>query len=384
VRVIFVIDSIGPGGTERSTVVLAPMLRELGVETTVITMKAAEHDLSNEATASGTSVVQLQEVGFWRQLRELRSILRRERPDVVHTALFSADQLGRLAAWGTGIPVISSMVSTPYDAARLGDPSVRRWRLRAAQILDGVTGRLLVDRFHAVSEGVKDANARSLRLPLDRIEVGERGRDVLALGERSTKRNAEVRAALGIAEDAPVLLNLGRQEYQKAQVDLVSAVSELLEAFPKLVVLIAGREGAASGALKLALEASPEVAKHVRVLGHRADVGDLLTAADVLVISSHLEGTSGVAIEAMALRTPIVSTDLKGLRGILDGERNAVLVRVGDPVSLASGIGRVLGSTELGDRLASQGFEDFNSRYTMEAAACRMRALYGSLSGESE
>lgn len=379
-KVLFVLNSLAPGGTERSTVVIAPRLRAHGIEPVIVTLKSAAYELDDEVQRAGIPVRRLNPGGLLTRLRELRATIRSEQPDIIHTALFEADQLGRLAAWGTGVPVVSSLVSTPYDRARLQDPNVRRWRLRTVQMIDAITGRFLTARFHAVSEGTKQANARALRLPLNRIVVAERGRDTSKLGVRSPDRRAAVRASLGIGDDGPVVLSLGRLEHQKAQVDLIAATTALQKAYPDLTVLVAGKDGAASGAIRAALDADPATSKHVRLLGHRTDVGDLLCAADALAISSHFEGTAGVALEAMALSTPIVSTDLEGLRGILINDVNALLVPRGEPPALASAIGHVLSEPDLANRLTERAKRDFDDRFTLDAAAERMARLYEEVS----
>lgn len=382
-KVLAVLNSLAPGGTEQSTVVLAHGLQALGIETTIVTMKRADHELDGIAEAGGTRVVRLRSGSAVAQLRELRHLIRSERPDVVHTALFEADQLGRLAAIGTRTPVISSMVNTPYDAARLLDPNVRRWKLRAVQVVDAITGRFFVSRFHAVSEGVKRANARALHLDPQRVTVAERGRDTTALGTRSEERTSAVRASLGVDVGAPVVLSLGRQEHQKAHVDLLAAAVLLRTRVPNLVVLIAGKDGSATREINERLADDAELASVVRILGHRADVGDLLSAADVLAISSHFEGTAGVALEAMAVGTPIVSTDLSGLVGVLEADRNAVLVAAANPEALATGLERVLTDGGLAARIAAQAQADFHARFTLSAATDRMRDLYESVSARS-
>lgn len=375
-RVLMVLNSLAPGGTEQSTLALAPPLRDLGVEVSIVTLKSAAHELDHVAAAAGVPVQRLQAGGFLHRLREIRHLIRTDPPDVVHTALFDADLLGRLAAWRTGVPVISSFVSTPYDSARLEDPNVTRWKLRVLQVADAVTGRFLVRQFHSVSEGVKTANARALHLPTSCITVAERGRDTATLGERTPQRRAAIRSSLGIAPDAPVLLNLGRQDHHKAQVDLIAATALLVTSHPALVVLVAGKEGNASDAIRSALAARPAAAACVRILGHRTDVGDLLVAADVLVVSSHVEGTAGVALEAMALGTPVVSTDLEGLRGVLTHEENSLLVPPANPAALAGGIARILDDPALATRLAVDAEADFVSRFTLQASAARMASLY--------
>jgi glycosyltransferase involved in cell wall biosynthesis len=375
-RVLYVIDSLAPGGTERSTIVLAPHLRGLGVDATIVTLRAAEHDLTAEAEAAGTTVVRLSSSSFAGRVWELRRLIRSGEFDVVHTALFKADQVGRIAAWGTGVPVVSSFVNTPYEESRLSDPNVKKWKLRAVQMIDATTGRLMVARFHAVSEGVKAANVRALRIPEVRVVVAERGRDAAQLGIRTDDRRRAARTALGLADDAELVLNLGRLDHQKGQTVLIAAASLLAPSHPDLVVLIAGKEGSASADIHRVLDEDPSAAGHVRLLGHRNDVGDLLCAADVLVISSNFEGTAGSAVEAMALRTPIVSTDLVGLRGVLRHDFNSLLVPSGDAVQLAAGIREVLADVVLGRRIAEQARHDFVERFTLDSAAARLMDLY--------
>lgn len=379
VKVLSVIDSLAPGGTERSTVVLAPHLREHGVDTTIVTLRAAEHDLTPGAEAAGIRVRRLSSTTSLGRVRELRTIVRSREFDIVHTALYKADQVGRLAAWRTGVPVVSSFVNTPYDSSRLADPNVNRWKLRGVQLVDAFTGRFMVTQFHAVSEGTKTANAHAIRIPLHRITVAERGRDPAALGERTDERRHSARAALQVPDGAPVVLNLGRQDHQKAQTVLIAAASILGRSHPDLIVLIAGKDGSASRDIQRALADDPDAASRVRLLGHRTDVGDLLSAADVLAISSHFEGTAGAAVEALALRTPIVSTDLDGLHGVLEHEKNAVLVPTGDPAALAFGLAQVLDDEPRAAQMAAHGYRDFARRFTLDAAARRMTDLYESV-----
>ncbi len=102
------------------------------------------------------------------------------------------------------------------------------------------------------------------------------------LGAPSTERRAAARSALGLDAEAPVLISVGRHEHPKGYVHLLRAISALRDSIPGVVLLLAGRTGHATEELTdvhsaLALDGT------VRMLGHRNDVPELLSAADVRV-----------------------------------------------------------------------------------------------------
>lgn len=375
-KILYVIDSLGAAGAEQSTAAMMPLLRDRGHHVSVATLYEAGFGDEQRVRADGFDVRPLTATSVLGRVRELRARIRADRPDVVHTALFNADIVGRLAGWRTGARVVSSLVNTTYDTARGADPNLRRWKLRVVQVIDAVTGRLFVDRFHAVSDGAADVNAHDLRVPRTRIDVVHRGRSRDRLGVWSADRRAAVRASLGIADGVPLVLVAGRQEHQKAHVDLVAATTRLLARVPAARVLIAGREGNASGLLQAALAVAPNTAAAITMLGHRQDVPDLLCAADVLAIPSLYEGTAGVALEAMALRCPVVCTDMTGVRGVLTDGDNALLVPISNPDAMAAALERVVTDPALADGLRDRGLADFETRFAIEVAAAAMEAFY--------
>lgn len=373
-RVLFVLDSLYGGGTERSTAVLLPLLRERGIDARVAVLRPSCGDEEN-LRASGFSITPLTATTVAARSRQLRSVIAAQKPDIVHTALFAADLVGRIGAWRTGATVVSSLVNTPYDPARMSDPNIRRWKLRAVQVADVVTARCGTRHLHAVSQGVADENCRALRYPAARITVVDRGRSRDALGHWSQQRRERVRDSFGIGANTKVVLAAGRQEYQKAHTDLIEAAAILSRSMINVQVLVAGREGNATAAIEhLLAQINPEA--RVTFLGDRRDVADLIVAADVFCLSSRWEGTAGVALEAMALNCPIVSTDVAGLRGVLEHGRNAILVTAQAPRQLAAGLQRVLDTASLADSLRSHGLRDFETRFTVERSADQMKAFY--------
>ena len=205
------------------------------------------------------------------------------------------------------------------------------------------TARLAV-RFQAVSEPVASDMARRLRVRRDRIVVVPRARRREVLGEPSPERRRTTRRRLGLADDQPVVLAIARHEHHKGLDVLVPAVAALRPARPDLVVLVAGRPGRATADLTAAISARG-CADVIRLLGARTDVPDLITAADVVVIPSRVEGLPGAVLEAMALERPVIASDIPMVREAI-GDDAYALVAVDDVAGFAAAIDRALDDPE--------------------------------------
>jgi glycosyltransferase involved in cell wall biosynthesis len=375
-RVLFVINGLGTGGAERSLAELLPRLRDGGVAPIVCHFLSRPEGVEAAVRDAGFDVRLVPARGLPGRVRGLRRVIKRERPAIVHTAIFEADVAGRLAAAGTGAAVMTSLVNATYEPVRLQDPGVRRSRLAGARLLDGWTARHLTVHFPAISEAVRDSAVTTLGIPSERITVIPRGRDPGRLGTRSLQRRRAVRSQLGMTDDDEVLVTVGRQEFQKGQRVLFEALERLVPERPRLVLLLAGRRGAASADLDARL-ADPALAGRVRMLGHRDDVGDLLAAADLFVFPSLYEGLGGALIEALALGLPVVASDLPAVREVLGDDEGALLAPPGSPDALAVAVRSVLDDPEMASGFGPKNRARFLERFTLDGVAEQMLDLYG-------
>jgi glycosyltransferase involved in cell wall biosynthesis len=153
-------------------------------------------------------------------------------------------------------------------------------------------------------------------------------------------RRAAVRAELRYDDRDMVIGAVGRLEPQKRFDLLLEALARLRGRWPALRIAIAG-----DGSLRaeLAVRAAQlDVADRCAWLGHRDAVGDLHHAFDLFVQSSEYEGTPNAVLEAMAMETPIVATDVGGTRELVSDRVHALLVPAGDPETLAGAIDTAL------------------------------------------
>ena len=373
-RVLHIIGSLGRGGAEQSLAEMLPIFTEAGIDSALVCLSRAPqgvHDLVEDA-GYPVSVVGTRRVTA---VLRIRRAIKEWRPDVVHTTISEASMLGRVAAAGLPCRVMSSLVNTTYDGVRLADPGINRYKFAASKGVDRFTARHLTDHFHAITGAVRDSAITHLRLRPERVTVVERGRDLARLGEPSADRRCAVRDALGLAEDAEVVLNIGRQEYQKDHATLLEAIARLASSRPRLVLLQAGREGKATPQTARLVE-DLGVAERVHFLGFRRDVGDLLAASDAFAFPSIYEGLGGSVLEAMAMRVPIVVTDVPALVEVVESGRGALVVPVRDPSALAEAIETLLEDRVAASEMAERAQQIFFERFTLQRSAGRMVELY--------
>jgi glycosyltransferase involved in cell wall biosynthesis len=377
-RVLYMIEALGEGGTEMSLAELLPELRAAGVDPIVVCLKSrGTEGVEHSLVANGFDVRVLEPGGMLAQVRLLRAILTAERPDIVHTMLWRANQVARLANLRR-IPLVTSLVNESYGPVRRADPHVRPARLRALQAVDVVTAHLLTTGFHAVSQSVKDAEVRDLRLAPSRIAVVARGRDDRRLGRPTAARRRAARDEYGLPETQPVLVNVARQEYQKGHRHLLAAMPAVLAKHPDTVLLVAGRGGTETTALEqLARELG--LSERVRFLGHVPRIAEFLAAGDVFVFPSLYEGMPGAVIEAMAMGLPIVGSDIPSIREVVEPQRNALLVEPANDGALADAVGTLLGDPQTRRDFGAESRRIYESRFRLDQSVRGMLALYDRL-----
>lgn len=370
-RILYVIDSLVPGGTERSLAAMAPSLVAAGVNLHVVPL-LDRPGVQADLVAAGAELHPA--VGAVRRpaVGALRRLIGRVSPDLVHTSLFEADVAGRVAARLVGTPVVTSLVGTGFPVPDGASPAMRA-RFAAAAAVDLATARLAV-RFHAVSAEAADYGRRRLRVPADRIEVIHRGRDLDELGRRSAERRHGVRRTLGLDDGVPVVLAVARHDPRKGLEVLIAAWPAVASAVPGAVLLVAGRDGPASAALRRSIDDLGRPGE-VTLLGHRDDVADLLAAADVLAFPSRAEGLPGTLLEALALELPIVAADIGPVREVLGAHHPVRLVPVGDAGALGAAVAASLRQPPPADLLAA-GRALVERSFTVGASATRMAAFY--------
>jgi glycosyltransferase involved in cell wall biosynthesis len=377
IRVAVVIEALGRGGAERLLVETARAIDSSRFELRVYTLFSARRDY--EARLRELGVVEtclalrgLADIplGAWR----LRSLLRAARSHVVHTHLFAANVVGRLAARMAGLPVLSTIHAADYEpVARLGNPGLTRSKQILLQAADALS--VVMSRVHlvAVSRYVAESAVRRLAVPSHRVEVIPNAIDV-ALFRPDGDRRDTVRASLALDRDIPVLVCVGRLTPQKGQDILIRALAESRNVRPNCHLLLVG-----DGPSRAQLQALAErcgVETQVSFLGPRWDVPDVLRASDVLILPSLHEGFGLVLVEALASGIPVVASRTGPASEIVREGETGFLFTPGDPVGLARALACLLADPERRHEMGRRGRQDAVERFALPTMVRRIEALY--------
>ena len=361
-RLVAVVDSLGLGGAERLLVTLARHAPSADLQLEVLALRDVGATVVTEGLAAeGVDVRYVptrcrHHLADPRRLVRLARELRRAGPDVVQTHLGTANVLGVAAARLSGVPVVATLHNVRLEAEglrqRTEDAALRR-----------------ADAIVAVGEEV--ARTHGAALAPRPITVVPNPVDPAVLAPRDGGA-AAIRGELLGSGPGPLVLAVGRLEPQKAHSVLLDAVSRLVRRHPGLVLAVAGQGRLAADLCDQADALG--LGGHVRLLGARRDVADLLAGADLFVNASHYEGLPLVVLEAMAAGTPVVATDAGDVRAVVDGA--GLVVPPGDPSALATGMGELLGDDRSARLYAERGRQIVRERYHPTGWVERLRAVY--------
>jgi glycosyltransferase involved in cell wall biosynthesis len=363
-HVVHVIDELPPDGAER---LLADILHHRSAAyrfSVVCLIRGGE--LAREIEAMGVPVVVLgrrrtySPALLWRLIR----FLRRERADVVHTHLFTADAYGRVAARLAGVPGVYSTVH-----------STNVWKGALHRRIDWLLAWLST-KVIAVSAEVAQVLRERDSIPGARIAVVENGIDL----QRFAAATGEgVRAEFGLPEGVPLIGLVGRLHPAKGHADLVAVMAQLAAEGVAANCLLIG-----SGELHDEIAAEVErrgLRGRVTFTGQRTDIPRLLAALDVLAMPSRWEGLPMTLLEAMAMGKAIVATRVGGIPDVIMDGREGLLVPPGDVAALASALRRVITDAPLRRGLGDRARETLLARYDVGRTARAYESLYAARLG---
>jgi glycosyltransferase involved in cell wall biosynthesis len=309
-----------------------------------------------------------------RATAELVRAFRRERPAVVHTHNPKSGVLGRLAARIARVPVIVNTVHGLY-----ANPSLdagKRWAIDHAE---SWAMRLSHHELFQSHEDLERA-LRERMLPADRASWLGNGVDLRRFDPAQVSKEAvrDLRRRWGIRDDARVVGAVGRLVKEKGYEELFEAADLLRREFPDVVVVCVGQpEPSKADGLSFA---DVDRARARGVVfhgeGEREQMPTIYAAFDAFALPSYREGMPRSLIEASAMERPVVATDIRGCREVVDPGITGSLVAARNARSLGDAIGSILRDPAAAARMGRAGRERALDRFDEDAVVERTLQVY--------
>jgi glycosyltransferase involved in cell wall biosynthesis len=301
-----------------------------------------------------------------RAARELWTVLRRERPDVLHTHNPKPGIYGRIVGRLAGVPRVVHTTHGLYATPQ--DPVPKRAVVYAVEAV--------ASRFSHVElvQGPEDLELMSrLRLaPRRKLRLLGNGVDLARFRRPEPGERQEVRAELGFADGDVVVGLVARLVAEKGVPELIEAVERL--GSPYRLLLVGPHDPAKADAIPESLLDRARAGGAV-LAGHRTDVERLYRAMDVFCLPSHREGFPRAAMEAAATGLPVVASDIRGCRQVVDDPATGRLFPVRDIDALAAALRSVPAAGAV-DPTASRSKAE--AEFDEATVVARVLAAYGS------
>jgi len=295
--------------------------------------------------------------------RELENVIRAEKSQIVETF---AHPNTVIFAFLARMRALVERVVVSYHAMGTEAPGtiVRPYLHPLLRRMDGHI---------AVAEIQKRRLVDEVGLREETVRVIYNGVDTSVFRPASAADRTTARRALGLPEDAVVLMAVGSLKSIKGVDVLLRAAAPVMAREPRARLVLVG-----DGPDRVMLEALANelgIAVRVSFLGIRADVDTVLRAADALVLASRTEALPTVVLEAMATELPVIATRVGGVPEIVESDRSGLLVPAEDADALTRALERVVSDAALRVTLGRRGRAIVEARFRVETM-CESRSAY--------
>ena len=371
-RILYVISELGFAGAEKQLVELAKQLAERGHEVAIYTLN---REVQRESALEGSAVTlivdqkraKLDPAVLWR----LRKTIGRWRPDIIHGFLFDGDFYSRVAALGSGIPVLNSERNHDYRLSPTQNVAHRLTRALARGVVaNSFAGKAFAQRLFA--------------LPPEHVHVVWNGLGLEKL-ERQAATGTDFRSEFFGGRHLRIACLVGAIKPQKDYHLALETAARLIAADPAWRVLFVGDQLSMSDSYRRgqrsdASDYKAGVLTHyerlglrdkIKFAGLRTDAPAIVRQCDVLYVTSRHEGFPNAVLEAMGLGVPVVSTEYSDIRRILPFPGQVVARRSPEDIARA-----VIWAYAERDVIAARQKQWVQAHATIEKAAMELENVY--------
>lgn len=324
-KILYVITGLAQGGAERVVCDLADKMYEKGNDVKIAYLTG---DILTKPRYQEIELIKINLNSlllFPLAYIKLSKVIRIFKPDVVHSHMVHANIFTRLVRITTPIKKLICTAHNSYEGGRL--------RMLAYRLTHN-----LADLTTNVSNEAVQAFIEKKAVPDSDIITTYNGIDLSRFFYNSEAKN-KILNELNININSYLILAVGRFSEQKDYPNLLHAFKILKNKCIGDIKLIIAGDGELRSEIEKIID-ELDLKQDIYLLGRRSDISDLMSAADLFVLSSKYEGFGLVVAEAMACRCPVVATNSGGVSEVIGGY--GAIVKPCNPLLLAHSMGEAL------------------------------------------
>jgi glycosyltransferase involved in cell wall biosynthesis len=302
-------------------------------------------------------------------IRQIRRIILELKIQVVHAHQYTPFTYGFFASKRTSAKLIFTEHGRFYP-----DSSTFKRRMVNRALFP------FVDKVTAISEATKQAMVAYERIPAKNIEVIYNGIHAIPLCEADELR--ELRASLGIPEDAFIFGTIARFDTIKNQPLMLKGFAQALVKHPNIHLVMVG-DGPERENLERLVKELRNIGHSVHFTGYQPQPTRYINLFDVFLLTSLSEGTSMTLLEAMSAGKPCIVSNAGGNPEIVVHQKNGLVFPSNNGTALAHAMIQIIESEALRTKFSAEALGMFDQRFTAAVMQRRFLEIYQQLAGAS-
>ena len=284
---------------------------------------------------------------------QICKIIRRDAIDIVHlNGLISLP--GLFAAKFCRIPVVWHLAATdvyPQWLVYLFRPALKK-----ATVVICIAERV---KAYFLGQDCKDFSSRVIFEPVD----------ITILNDAEKKTHSQyIRDELGIGKDAFLVTTVANISPRKGIIDAIEAMGRLAKTYNEIHYLVVGEILSSQKVYFTKLKEAIDLhglQKKVTFAGRRSDIGNVLTETNAFLLPSLSEGTPISILEAMALKVPVIASNIGGIPEQIENGITGLLVKPQSPQEIATAISRLMNDPDFTKTATNKAYKVVQNKFSL-------------------
>jgi len=357
-KILYLISGSEIGGAEKMLLLLAEKISLRNFSPVIVSVKGKgrfTEAVENKKLKIYTINLKKNPFSFF----QLIKILKKEKPEILHTFLYAGNIAGRIASVFTNIPVVVSSQRSTDD-----------WRKWYHWKIDYVTSKLC-DVIVSNSHKGKKVLMEKSRIPGEKISVIPNGIEIKENVIPVSKKD------LHIKKGQWVIGTVGNLRKPKGHIFLIEAASYILKEFHQTKFIIVGDGNLKEFLIKETMKR--KIRANFIFPGFQPHPERIMSILDVFILPSLWEGCPVSLLEAMSLRKPCVATEVGDVPFLIQNGENGIIVPPGNSRILAQSVVKLLKNESLRKRLGEKAVQTVRDKFLCEKMLNDYDSLYKKL-----